>query len=423
MSVVSAISEELGLKGHLTESDRHLLAYSTTAHSLNHAVMLSIPILVPIWVTEFGVTRYTLGLVVTAMAALFGVTSLPAGVISDRLGADTAIDLFLFGTGVALLGVLAVDSFASLGLVVALAGAGAGLYHSPALSLISRRADEPSKGFAYHGLGANIGIGLGPLGVTVGLTFTDWRTLLVVLGASLVVFGFVFRLWGPDDPVESDDEVKADADGKSSLLGQMSSFATVGFAAVVGVYIFAGMYYRGSLTFLPDFLNTVSSLPDLEVAGKEIESGRWVYSTILLIGSVGQIVGGNLGERFEVETVLKGVYVATSASFVVLGLGSGRWILAGGVAFGALLFTLPPLHSTVVTKYLPEDNRGVGFGLVFGINFGVGAVGAALAGWVLTQTGNNYGLMFFLLAVFPLGSLVSIIALKRVSGGEPVVSM
>ncbi|XGI83754.1 MFS transporter [Halorutilales archaeon Cl-col2-1] len=422
MSILSSVTEELGLKGHLSKSDQHLLAYSTAAHSLNHAVMLSIPILVPIWVTEFGVTRYELGLVVTAMAALFGVTSLPAGIISDRLGADTAIDLFLFGTGAALLGIYFVDSFWVLAVVVALTGAGAGLYHSPALSLISRRADEPSKGFAYHGLGANIGIGLGPLGVTLGLAFTDWRTLLVLLGASLVVFGVVFRVWGPDDPVSTSTDENGD-EIRTGFLTQMSSFATVGFAAVVGVYIFAGMYYRGSLTFLPDFLNTVSSLPDLQLAGKTVESGRWVYSVILLIGSVGQIVGGNLGERFEVETVLRGVYVATSASFVVLGLGSGRWILAGGVAFGALLFTLPPLHSTVVTKYLPEDNRGVGFGLVFGINFGVGAVGAALVGWVLTQTGGNYTAMFFLLAVFPLGSLVSIMALKRVSGGEPVVSM
>ncbi|MFB6154298.1 MAG: MFS transporter [Haloferacaceae archaeon] len=410
MGFGTRLATALGVDGHLSQNDRHLLRYTTTAHALCHAVMLSIPLLVPIWLVEFSVTRYELGLLVTLMTGLFGVTALPAGVLSDRVGADRLIALFLFATGTALALTPLVSGVPSLAVVVALVGAGAGLYHSPALSLVSRDADEPSKGFAYHGLGANFGIGLGPLVLTLGLAFTGWRTLLPLLGGVLVLFGLLFVRRGPDD-----DPGKSEASG--SVRTQLGSFVTPLFAAIVFVYVFGGLYYRGTLTFLPDFLNAASSLPALTPFGQTIEPGRWVYSVVLLVGSVGQIAGGNLGERFGPEPVLAAVFVATSAALAALSLASGGGVLAAGIAFGALLFTLPPLQSALVAKYIPTASRGVGFGLVFALNFGVGAFGASLAGWIVTN--GTYARLFQVLALLPLGAFAAVLAVRRLRSTTP----
>lgn len=199
MSVGSRLVGAIGLDGHLSTTDRRLLGYTTVAHALDHAVILSIPLFVPIWLREFDVARAEIGLAATVMTALFGVTAIPAGLLSDRFGSDVLISVFLAATGVALLLVPFVDGFLGLTAVLALIGAAAGLYHPPALSLISREADETSKGFAYHGLGANLVIGLGPLALTVGLAVAGWRTVLPFLAVPLLAFAVLFAMRGPDD--------------------------------------------------------------------------------------------------------------------------------------------------------------------------------------------------------------------------------
>jgi len=409
MSILSQLADAAGLRGHLSSHDRHLLGYTTVAHALDHAVMLSIPLFVPIWISQFNVGRGEIGIAVTVMAALFGITAIPSGLLSDRLGADVLIPVFLGTTGVALLFIQLVDGFIGLTVVLGLIGAAAGLYHPPALSLISREADEPSKGFAYHGLGANLGIGLGPLLLTIGLTVVGWQTLLPLLSVPLIGFAFIFWWRGPADyPGAAAYTIEGD------LWQELRSFARVAFGLLVVMYIAAGLYYRGVLTFLPEFLGTVGSLPALEAAGATFEPGRWVYSAILLVGAVGQIVGGNLGERYGPEPVLLGVFVATSAALFGLSMIGGPAVLLAGFLFGALLFTLPPLQSTLVSKYVPDASQGLGYGIVFAINFGVGSLGAALAGSILE--GGSFGTLFQLFAVLPLVAFVAVFAIGRIGG-------
>ena len=391
-------------------SDQHLIGYTTGAHALDHLVVLSIPLFVPIWIEEFSVSTYELGLLVTAMTGLYGLMALPSGVLSDRFGADTVITGFLLLTGGVFLAVPFIDSFAALAVVVALAGVGAGFYHAPALAFISREADAPSKGFAYHGIGANLGIGIGPLLITAGLAVSDWRTVLGLMAVPLLGFGLLFYFRGPSDAT---DHSAADH-SLGDVVDQLTTLATPLFAAVIGVYVFAGIYYRGTLTFLPQFIDTLSTLPSLDLAGSSVGAGQWLYSLILLTGSVGQVVGGNLGERFEIERVLLGVFAATSLALLALGALSGTAVIVVGLVFGALLFTLAPLQSSLVAKHTAEAGQGIGFGLVFTVNFGIGALGASLAGWILTN--NSYALLFGVLAVFPLVSGAAVLAVSRLGG-------
>ncbi|WP_135823553.1 MFS transporter [Halorussus ruber] len=387
--------------------DQRLVGYTTGAHALDHLVVLSIPLFVPIWIEQFDVSTYELGLLVTLMTGLYGLMALPSGILSDRFGADRVITGFLLLTGGVFLAVPFVNSFAALAAVVALAGAGAGFYHPPALAFISREADAPSKGFAYHGIGANLGIGIGPLLITAGLAVTDWRTVLGLLAVPLLGFGVLFALRGPSDA----NDHSASEHSLGDVVEQLRALVTPVFVGIIGVYVFAGIYYRGTLTFLPQFIETLSSLPSLDVAGATVGAGQWLYSLILLTGSVGQIVGGDLGERFEIERVLVGVFAATALALLALGVLSGSAVIAVGLVFGALLFTLAPLQSALVAKHTPDAGQGIGFGLVFTVNFGVGALGASLAGWILSS--SSYSLLFGVLALFPVVAAGAVFAVSK----------
>ncbi|WP_175542176.1 MFS transporter [Natrinema hispanicum] len=388
-------------------ADQRLIGYTTGAHALDHLVILSIPLFIPIWIAEFQVTTYELGLLVTLMTGLYGAMALPSGILSDRFGADTVITGFLLLTGGVFLAVPFIDSFAALAVVVALAGVGAGFYHPPALAFISREAEAPSKGFAYHGIGANLGIGIGPLLITAGLAVSDWRTVLGLLAVPLLGFGVLFALRGPSD---SNDHT-ASTHSLGDVLSQLRALVTPVFLGIIAVYVFAGIYYRGTLTFLPQFIDTLSSLPSLDLAGASVGAGQWLYSLILLTGSVGQIAGGHLGERFEIERVLLGVFAATSLALLALGGLSGTAVIGVGLVFGALLFTLAPLQSSLVAKHTPDAGQGIGFGLVFTVNFGIGALGASLAGWLLSS--SSYSLLFGVLAVFPLVAAAAVLSVSK----------
>jgi MFS family permease len=91
----------------VNRNDRAVVGLVTLAHGLVHTYELSIPIFVTIWLTEFEVldlvvtrvpvTRATVGAVVTAGYALFGLGALPGGIAVDRVGSRRLVAACLLG--------------------------------------------------------------------------------------------------------------------------------------------------------------------------------------------------------------------------------------------------------------------------------------------------------------------------------------
>src|SRR2546428_501179 len=66
----------------------------------------------------------------------------------------------------------------------------------------------------------------------------------------------------------------------------------------------------------------------------------------------------------------------------------GGPFIAAALVFGFLLFSLEPLQNTLVTGEVPRPLRGLAFGFTFLSVFGIGSLGAALAGWLLARNAN-----------------------------------
>ena len=378
-------------------------------HVLIHGLMASIPLFIPIWLAEFSVTRATLGLAVGILFVFYGGTAIPAGVFSDRLGSTRFIEVFLLGTGGAAILLSTVGSYRAL--IVGLVGLGiaAGLYHAPAFSLISRQDDATSKLFAYHNVGGHVGLGLGPLAMALLLAVVDWRTALFISAVPFGLIWLVFRFYGPDENPRTSVPV---ADGGSETtvgLGtQVKRLCTVGFAFVLVIYLLRGTYARGSVTFLPDYLDLAANLGPLWLFGVELPPGRWVYSAMLILGVGGQMLGGELGTRYREELILAVQLVSTAGLLVLLGRTDGRALFAVVGLFGIMMYSFPPILQSLVAAYSPERSRGLGYGITTAGNAAAGGfVGASLAGWLITN--GSYPWMFTVLAVIPIAALVFIL--------------
>ncbi|MCU4741063.1 MFS transporter [Natronoglomus mannanivorans] len=427
----------------MNDNDRSIVGFTMIGHAMVHTYELSIPILMTIWLLEFSTTAATLGYVVTIGYGLFGVGALPGGILVDRYGSRALICACLAGMGLSFLLVSLTPGILALAVALGIWGIAASVYHPAGLTLISNGVRDRGAGFAYHGMAGNIGIALGPLATALLLVAFDWRLVAAALAipslaaaaAGLVIKfdetaavesvgipdggerddggdGGGERRDGSENESEDRDATRSptSADSLAGLAAETRRLFTVAFLTVFVVVTFSGLYYRGVLTFLPDllgnFLETAvgdSQLlfdPESPMA-EEFDLAQYLYVGLLVVGIAGQYVGGRLVDAVEPDRGLAVVFVAlvVIALVFVPTAQAGLWpLLAVSVVLGFVLFALQPLEQATIAKYSRPDTRGLSFGYTYLAIFGIGALGAAIVGTVLTYASPS--VMFVVLAGF-----------------------
>ncbi|QLG29419.1 MFS transporter [Halorarum halophilum] len=405
------------------------------AHGMVHTYELSIPIFIPVWLdafdvislgpVELAVTSATLGVLVTIGYGLFGLGALPGGVLVDRIGSRRLITACLAGMAASfvLLGVS--PGLVAVTLAMVVWGVSASVYHPAGLALISKGVEERGSGFAYHGIAGNLGIGLGPLLTAVLLLFFEWRTVAIVLAVPALLAAAYATTASFDETaaVEAatdggDSKASSGVDSLAEFRRESARLFTGSFALVFLVVMCSGLYYRGILTFMPDLLQgiptfspvTVSSVvpPGLletlgieQVGSRRVRPGDYFYSGLLMVGVLGQFVGGKLTDRIPVERGIAGGFglLAVLAVLFLPAANAGVVpLLVVGFVLGASLFVVQPFYQATVAEYTPAGTRGLSYGYTYLGVFGVGALGGTVAGVVLQYA--NPPTLFAILACF-----------------------
>ena len=379
----------------MNANDRSIVALVMVAHGLVHTYELSIPIFMTAWLAEFGVTEATLGGLVGAGYFLFGAGALPGGILADRFGSRRLIAGCFMGMGGAfvLLGLL--PGVWGIGGALLAWGAAASVYHPAGLALISTGVRQRGRALAYHGIAGNVGIAGGPLATALLLLMFDWPVVAVLLGLpALAASAFALRasfdetaaVGLHDATGETNTASVSGATNLSTLWTRARRLFASSFAVVFALVALSGLYYRGVLTFLPDLLTPLVTV-DLPI---DVSAGRYVYAALLAVGIGGQYVGGRLSERDDTERTLAGALAILAGVAVVFlpvaRLGTGA-LLVVSAGLGFFLFLVQPLYQATVAEYTPPDARGVSYGYTYLAIFGVGALGATLAGALLQEAG------------------------------------
>ena len=406
-------------------AERQTVRVLMLAHAMVHTYELSIPLFVSIWLVQFdaialgamtlAVTPASVGAVVTGGYALFGLGAVPGGWLTDRIGPRTVIIGCLVGMGVSFLLLAVAPGIPAIAVALLCWGAAASVYHPAGLTLISTTITDRGRGFAYHGIGGNIGIGIGPLVTALLLLVVDWSTVAVVLALPAFLVALITTR------VDVGGRSVGSAGGLRALIGTGRSLFAGSFALVFIIVICSGLYHRGVLTFLPEILATSGHIRGLSpMPAETVAPERFVYAGLLLVGVLGQYLGGRLTDQLPVERGLQiafGAMVTIALGFAVaLRLGGGWVLLAGGV-LGVVLFFIQPLTQATVAEFTPPSARGVSYGFTYLGVFGVGATGGLLAGVVLTTA--SVPALFGVLAVLAVGGLGLAVLLDAV-GVRPV---
>ncbi len=386
----------------MNANEKAIVSVTTLSHAMVHTYELSIPILMTLWLAQFGLTEASIGALVTVGYGLFGLGSLPSGMLTDRLGSRQLIGGCLLGMGLAFLLLAVAPNVWIVGLALVLWGLSGSTHHPAALTLLSKGVRKRGEAFGYHGMGGNLGIALGPGLTSVALIFLDWRMISVLLAVPALLAGWYAFTLSIDEREGGEEDVEDDpGPGElwSGFFRNSRTLLTSLFIVVASMVLVSGIYYRGVLTFFPEILADLPYLSTVEVMGRELHPAHYVYSGLLSVGVLGQYLGGKLYDHIVPEKGLVVIFATLSVLVLLFGPISGAGLvplLVISALLGLVLFMAQPLYQATVARYTTPETRGLAYGYTFFGAFGIGALGASLAGFMMSVYGTTA--LFLMLA-------------------------
>ncbi len=381
----------------MNPDERKIITVTCFGHFMSHFNMMVFPVLV-LPLTSFYHMGFARVIDLSFLMYLFfGVSALPWGFVTDRLGARKMLATFFAGAGIcALLAAFFIKSPWWFSFYLAGVGIFSGIYHPAGLGLISKGVREIGKGLGYNGMAGNLGLAVSPL--ITGLINYLWgpRAAYVFLGLfNLVGLGLLVFLKIPDLKQTSVAARKAGGNG------MLKAFAILCVAMMLG-----GIAFRGLTVTLPSLfeLRNPTLLKSLAHAFSFFKSpnvtASLLSSMVFLIGVFGQYAGGYIADH----TDLRKAYITfhSLAFFGALGMAvsTNVTLVVVAVLYAFFLLGMQPIENTLVARYTPVKLRHAAYGTKFILTFGVGSLAVRLVGWVKAS--------WSIQAVFYVMSLVSL---------------
>lgn len=391
------------------------------AHGMNHSFLVFFSPLLVLIRHDRGWDHLTVGALVTLAYALYGIGSLPAGIIGDRLGHKGTI---VASTALAALGCLVPlvsPSYGAMVLAFFLIGAGASLYHPPALAYISMVVDATAVGKAMgvHGIGANIILAAAPALSGLVAARHSWQTAFALWGMVGVVLAMLLVVALPEvKKAQSPSPRPAGQAGAGpdrhqggtglALEPDRAGWKTVlgpAMVAILATTAIHGFAFSGSIAYLAPYLQ--------EVRGEGVALSGAIAAILFAGGIVGQPVGGQLADRWDrmyPVWIATAMAVASLALFPYLPVGLLLLVVVGVI--GVAVFMKQPPVTALVSDCVPAPRRGTAYGLFFFVTNGAGAL-APIAASMLADRGR-LDLFFPLLALMTALTAPLLIYLGRI---------
>jgi MFS family permease len=178
--------------------DRHrALSICVGSYFAVRLAQLLVSPVVPSLREAFGVTSGTVGAVLTGMWLVYAVAQLPSGAAGDRYGPRRVVLAALGCTAVGAGALAAAPSLLAFGAVAPLLGAGAGLYYTPATTLLADRFDATGGVVGVHRVGGQIAGLVAPAVATLLGAWVGWRGVVGVGAVATTALVGVVVVGGP----------------------------------------------------------------------------------------------------------------------------------------------------------------------------------------------------------------------------------
>lgn len=340
--------------------------------------MIILPSIMLVLRNEFGTGLDTLGLVAMLGSFMFGLGAIPTGWLETRLGSRNLLLIYYGGSILASIWIIFSTTMYGFAAGLMILGLSASIYHPAGLTLISKSVRNLSGGMAFHGIAGSLGLAAGPLIASFVTDIFGWR------GAYLVMAGFnaglaILTL------------IVVDRNVRNHHIHRESSPKNTNRRALILYYSIAvlmGLSYAGFTTFLPTHFaqQTTGWLSGIS----DTLRGGTLMTLVLTAGILGQISGGYLGNRYPRRKLVFWIVALNIPLLLALGFTTGLILLSAGLILGVVHFNFQPVGNSLIADLTHDTHRGLGYGVSFFLNFGVGALAAGISGVIAESFGVSW---------------------------------
>ncbi|RKX78749.1 MAG: hypothetical protein DRP87_05405 [Spirochaetes bacterium] len=411
----------------LTKEEKIIVFFSSASHFFAHFYILVFPALVmPI----SRALQLPLSRVVDLsfyMYLLYGLISIPWGLLSDHVGHKWAMGwgVIIAGTGMFLAGLVSLfgASLFVFSAALALVGIGCSAYHPSGMALVSQGVRHRGKALGVIGIVGNIGMASVPF--TVGLLnyVLGWQKGLMVLGVVGALLGLAI-ITSPLKVEKGKDKIKLEK-LKKEHAGKLF------FIFLIGVG-FAGLMYRSFTVVLPSylelelgnitqvFLNFVNTRfrPLKDTPAFNTLTANLVATAIYLVGIFGQYIGGKVADRASLKWAYMLAFCFASPFILGMILFSNSILIVSAGMF--LFFTLgmQPVENSLVAFLTPAKWRSVSYGLKFTVLFGTGSFAVKIVSLIESSWGIKS--VMWMVGFFLLMVVLNMVVFLIVSRGKKI---
>ncbi len=373
------------------------------AHALQHIISTSLPPLLIFIRQDLGLSGVELGFIVAAANVSSSIFQYPSGILTDKFGPKRVLMAGYFLTLSGLFLLSRAGGMSAFIIAQMVYGMGNSTFHPASFADVGRAMEGRGvgMGMAMHNIGGNVGTAAGYSITAVLATALGWRNALVTLVVAGVALVVLFAIHYPDlwkvvgearaarlAARKESDEEEAEEEPERPLTWRDWIPAYVVAAAA----LLSGIFGTGIMAWLPTFFESTRGVTATAAAG---------FSSIMMISGVGgSLTGGSLADRFDRSTIILFATIATAGLLMVIINTSLAAVLliALLVATGFAHSVGRPVLNAMTNQVSPPGKSGAVFGLVFGMM----ALGGVISGPMVGFIYDNYSMQaaFTVLAIF-----------------------
>jgi MFS transporter, FSR family, fosmidomycin resistance protein len=369
--------------------DAAIIAMVGLAHASSHFSHLLLPLMFPVFMTEFSLSYSELGLLMSVFFIVSGMGQATGGFLVDRMGARPvlfgSLALFMLACIVA----ASASGYTALVLVAVLAGLGNSPFHPVDFTIMNQRVSQPRLGYAFsvHGVTGNLGWAVAPLFFATISSLASWRVAYL---AAAGMYGAILLL-----VVLQRDKVSTQS---AARVAQETPEHDLAFLRRPVVWWCFGFFLLSTMTLAVVQTFAVSLLQALHHVS--FEAATMTLTAYMLCAATGTLVGGFVAARIADSDRVVAICMSVAAVFLAL-CGTGIFGAVGTmVVLAATGFAIGiggPSRDMMIRKATPKGATGRVYGLVYsGLDVGF-AISPVLFGAMMDR--GLFGMTFHVAAL------------------------
>ncbi|MGH9322983.1 MAG: MFS transporter [Vicinamibacteria bacterium] len=361
--------------------------FSSIGHLLIHFCTAFFFVIVLTLEQEWELPYHDLLELWTLGSLLVGLAALPAGLLSDRLGASTMMAVFFLGMGGASCVAGLTSSPGSLMLALAAIGVFASIYHPVGIPWLVRNTElARGKALGINGVFGNVGSAMS--GVVSGalIDVAGWRAAFLVPGVFTILVGVALVLAVAFGLVQD----RKSEPGLAST--ESSSDSRKVFSILLVTMFVGGLIYHSTQASLPKLIE----LRHQGLVGEGALGVGFLVALVYAAAGATQVIGGHLADRLPLKKVYMGAILFQVPLLVLASSLGGPALLAIATLMVMGNTAALPAENLLLARYTPEKRHGLAFGVKFVLFFAAAPLAVTIASFVSARTGEFYWLYVFL---------------------------